>query len=257
MTLITTTSPLRDKIGALTPDEVVKFLNLLIYGEPGVGKTLFASTAEDALDTSPSLLIDCEGGTTTLRGRNIDVVTIRSIKELEKLHKELRESINPETGDFYYKTVSLDTLSELQKLDMRTIMERVVNEHPERDIEVPAQREWGMASDHVRQIVRKFRDLPCNTIFTCHAAIDVDKNTNAKSYAPNLPGKLKQDIPGFIDIVGFMSTAMQGEELVRQIQFAKTPRVSAKDRTNALGALVLNPTIPLLWDMIHTPKESI
>src|SRR6188472_1547478 len=98
-------------------------MNLLIYGEPGVGKTRLAGSAADHEDTAPVLILDVEGGVTSLRHRNdIDVIQVRDIDTIVKVHDELHK----EKGGGY-RTVVIDSLSELQKLDMRTVMQEEYN----------------------------------------------------------------------------------------------------------------------------------
>lgn len=232
--------------------EMVSYLNFLVYGDPGAGKTHLLGTAQDHVDTSPMLLIDVEGGTTTLRKRkDLDVISVRSIKDIEDAYKELYASIDVENNSMYYKTIGVDTLTEMQKLDMRDIMREVIQRRPDLDPDVPSMREWGKSAEHIRKIVRGFRDLPCNTIFTAHAAADVDNQTNVKTFYPQLPGKLKAEIPGFLDVVGYLTAVHEGDTITRQIQFAKTQRVMAKDRTNALGDVMQAPTIPMMWEAIN------
>lgn len=242
---------LREKLGVSTPAESIPFLNLMIYGEPGAGKTFLAGTAQDHEDTSPVLVVDVEGGTTTLRNRpDIDVKQVRRIKDLEQLYND----IAADTSD-YYKTIVIDSLTELQKLDMRDIMKDQYDKRPDTtDIDVPSQREWGKSGEHVRRIVRAFRDLPVNTIITALATIDKDDN-GTNTFYPDLPGKLRIHIPGFMDIVGYLYTAEEKDQLVRRLQVAKTRRVIAKDRTATLGSVIESPTIPLMWEMIH--REEI
>jgi hypothetical protein len=71
-----------------------------------------------------------------------------------------------------------------------------------------------------------------------------------------LPGKLQKEIPGFMDIVAFMQSDVKkiGKEVTeeRSLQFVKTKSVMAKDRTDKLGQLMIDPTVPKLWDLIHS-----
>lgn len=238
---------LQESLGVVSAAQAVGYLNMLVYGEPGAGKTYLAGTAQDHDMTSPVLILDIEGGTTTLRKRaDIDVKHVRSIAELEATYAALKEN-----NEGYYKTVVIDSLSELQKIDMRDIMRELVNRRPDLDPDVPSQREWGKSSEHMRRIVRGFRDLEMNTIMICHVNIQRDES-NVLMFSPMLPGKLQMEVPGFMDIVGYLSTSIENEETVRRIQFAKTRRVIAKDRTDSLGDIVDSPTIPLLWERMHS-----
>jgi phage nucleotide-binding protein len=240
------TNGIRNNLEVSSPDEISPYLSIIVYGPPGVGKTVLAGTAEDSLNTAPVLIADIEGGTRSIRKRkNIDVVRIRSTDELVELHRKLATE-----NDGYYKTCVIDSLTELQKLDMVDIMRELISKRPDLDPDVPSQREWGKSIEHMRRIVRGFRDLPMNTIFTALVIVDKDNNGNI-TYTPSLPGKLKMEISGFVDVVGYMTAIMEDGVSTRRIQFAQTQRVIAKDRTASLGDTVDNPTIPMLWELMH------
>lgn len=245
MSAATAKSSLRDRIGVSAPAEAISYLNLLIYGAPGVGKTHFIGTAQDHEETTPLLILDVEGGTTTLRKRkDLDVKRITSIEMLNEVYEML---VSDTEG--YYKTVALDSLTELQQLDMGDILAKRDETRPDLKGEPPSMREWGKSADHMRKIVRAFRDLPCHTIMTALEKTDKDDNGTIL-IMPSLPGKLAAEVPGFLDIVGYLTTNIEKDETIRQLQTVKTRRVTAKDRTSALDPVTESPSIPLLFERI-------
>jgi phage nucleotide-binding protein len=221
---------------------------MMVYGEPGAGKTYFGGTAAGHPELSPILLVDVEGGALTLRGKNVDVIQARTMKQVQEIQNALVKQTEP-----YYKTVFIDSGTELQKLDMRTVMLEQYNRRPDTtDIYVPSQREWGKSGERMRMIVRSFRDLPCNVIISALLAQDKDERTGTTSYFPSFPGKLRSEMPGFFDIVGLLRAVSEGGEIVRTLQVAKTDRVIAKDRTDSLENLITNPSLPDVWEAIHS-----
>lgn len=241
---VNNTGPLADQV--TSPDKI-EFLNFLIYGEPGVGKTFLCGTAQDHKLTAPILFLDVEGGTVTLRHRkDLDVIQLRSLDQIKKVHEDLRVN-----NDGYYKTVIIDSLSELADLDMREVMRQMLQKRPDRDPDVADKREWGIVRTHMRRIVRAFKDLPMNTIMTALLIKDKDDTTGAVTYYPQLSGKLKAEVPGFFDVVGFMQSTVKGEEVTRTVQFQKSEKVTAKDRTSSFGPILYNPTIPEMIELLH------
>lgn len=201
--------------------------------------------------TSPILLLDVEGGTTTLRHRpDIDVKQVRSIADIVSVHRTLAEE-----NEGYYKTVVIDSLTELQKLDMRDIMREVIVKRPDLDPDVPSMREWGKSSEHMRRIVRGFRDLEMNTIMTALMHVEKDE-VGVVTYYPSMPGKLRAEIPGFLDVVGYLYTVIEDDITTRRVQFSKSRRITAKDRTASLGDFMDNPTIPMMFDAITAETKA-
>lgn len=258
--MATATKPheeLRKALQVAPPSEMLRWINLLVYGDAGAGKTWLTGTADDDPRTRPLLILDVEGGLTTIRHRkDVDVISIRSVPELEAAHKQLYDSIDRDKNEMYYKTVAIDSLPELADLDMRTIMLKAYQANPDKvDKDVPSQREWGKSRAHVRAIVRAFRDLPCNIIMTAQVATLQDEGQPTKFF-PGFAGKLRTEIPGFMDIVGYLYPENEAGVVVRKMQVQGTRRVVAKDRTSALGMIVENPTIPMLWDLINSDQSG-
>lgn len=248
------TVSIREMLQVTPPAESITWINKLVYGEPGAGKTYLLGTAADHPETAPLLFLDIEGGIMTIRDRqDIDVVQVRSMKQLQDIINMIAKQPKP----LYYKTIGVDGITELQKLDMRTVMMEQFNRKPETtDIYVPSQREWGKSGERVRMIVRALRDLECNLIMTALQAEFVDERTGRRLIHPSIPGKLKSEIPGFFDIVGHLKAVHEGGEIIRTLQTVKTESLIAKDRSDSLPPLMKNPSIPEIWDIVHGNSNS-
>lgn len=256
---------LRSDLMISTVDDGDNWINALLYGDVGAGKTHLLGTAADIADTSPVLIFDVEGGLKTLRKfpnkANIRRVPIRSMKEIEDKYNMLYLSIktDPVTKLPYIpgvKTLGLDSLTELTDLDMRTIMKDAFSRNPDKvDPDVPSQREWGKARAHIRTIVRAFRDLPCNVIMTAQVG-SLQEEGQPTKFFPGFAGKLRTEVPGFFDIVAYLYAENEGGTIVRKLQSVGTRRVVAKDRTGALGQVLEDATIPDIWRLINGSGES-
>lgn len=248
---------LSERIGATSPQRA-KHLNGLFYAEPSAGKTYLFGTCElDPDEFLPALAIDIDGGVNdTLSGKFDKVEVSKPIRSMETL-KELYREIAADP--YYYKTIGLDNISELQKLDMNEVMveAKATAQNPDKvDLYVPGQREWGKSGERMRIIIRAFRDLPCHTICLAHIDEKEDKQTKLNRLWPGVPGKLRHELAGFFSVVGYLSVYEAiGEggtkEQFRQIQFQKTRVVQAKDRFGVLpGIWPDNPTLPQIWNKI-------
>ncbi len=225
------------------------------YGEPGVGKTRFAATALDHAELRPVLYLDVDGGIVAVRKRqDLEVVQVRSMDQVRGVYNELYASVdwNAEKPRLPYRTVVIDTGSELAKLDMRVIAKAAHDANPRQHEYVPSQREYLISGERVREVVRAYRDLPCHFIFCCHSG-DGKDNSNATIFFPQFSGKLRHEIAGFLDIVGYMTSDTEKAAFVNYMQVQKTKRVAAKDRTDSLGdnGIITNPTMPDIFDAIQ------
>jgi hypothetical protein len=233
------------------------WINLLVYGEPGVGKTRLAGSSSLVPEMCPVLLLDFEGGTLSLAGdmRDIDVVRPTSPEEIGNVYEVLFDD-NP------YRTVIVDSLSELQKFLMKSLMRDVVRKDPERDADIAGLREWGKNSEQVRTFVRAFRDLPCNVVFTALAEESKDEHSGITKTRPALPGKLKSEVAGYVDIVLYMYSKTftvqdSKERETKTLVLAHgQERQMAKDRTFTLPEVMEAPTMTTINGYRKAQKDA-
>lgn len=256
----TTTSPKPvTRVDKLTPSslaglkiapqrERAQNVNALIYGQSGVGKTQLAGSADAVPEMRPVLFIDVEGGALTLTNSypDAEVVRVTTWTEMQNLYYELGRCEHP------YRTIVLDSLTEIQKFSMMQIMKDLIKKEPDRDPDIPSLREWGKNIEQIRLFVRAFRDLPVNTIFTALEKTDKDPKTGTWYTRPGLPGKAGAEIAAFLDLVlyYYVKNVKKGDEVVRErlLLTGATETQVAKDRSNNLPLVLQNPTMQDIYD---------
>jgi hypothetical protein len=232
--------------------EKERLFNMLVYGMPGVGKTVLAGSVTEIEEMAPVLFVDVEGGTMSIADAYPDTEVVRatSFNQLQGLYAELYK------GRSGYKTIVIDSLSEMQKFSMGTIMKDVVNQDSTRDPEVPSVREWGKNGEQIRRMVRAFRDLPVNTIFTCLLKQDKDPRTGMNMGKPALPGQLANEISGYFDIVTHMYVKIVKGEQQRLLLTTQTDSFVGKDRSRKLPAVIIDPTMRTIMDYINNKENG-
>lgn len=199
-------------------------------------------------EMAPVIFLDIEGGTLSLRNRypEIDKIRISNWSELSAVYNDLRQ--NPGR----YKTVVLDSVTELQQFGMDEIMLRAVKkameEGDERDPDLPGIGEHGKSNERMKKAIRRFRDLPMNTVFTALERIDVDKK-GRKHIKPLLSPKLSDQVTGWLDVVVYYYKKEIDGEIKRVLCTMSTDEITAKDRTDSLPQFVVEPTMSEIYDL--------
>jgi AAA domain len=265
------TDPLPSKPTVLTPDQLGGLkvgspskaapINMLIYGEPKVGKTRLAGSSVLVPGMSPVLDIDFEGGTLSLADDypQVDIWPDPSSerrptwRDVTKLYAALYDK-NP------YKTIILDSLTEIQKFCMGQIMSDVVKKDSTRDPDIASMREWGKMGEQMRRLVRALRDLPCNVIFTALAKESRTDRDGTVKNGPALPGQMRGEMAGYVDIVVFMykKEVREGtERLMKTLLLSQgTERHIAGDRSGKLPSIMEEPTMQDIYNYIHGQREK-
>jgi len=234
----------------ITRPTFAQSLKILVYGSAGSGKTVFAGTANLDERTAPTLFVDFEAGTLSLAGQDIDVDVIRvtHFKQFNDVYAMLSAEDCP------YRCVVVDSITEVQKLNLGGIVAESVRAQPGRDPDRPLIDDWGKSAEQMRKLLRRFRDLPMHVIVTALAQEVKDESDGSVRVKPALPGKLADEIAAMFDFVIYLDVATEkadGEyRHIRRGLTVSTGRYIAKDRSGRLAAVVDDPSVTSILDYV-------
>lgn len=225
-----------------------RYLKALIYGEPGAGKTYLVGTAPKPL------FVDVEGGTMTIRDRDIAVVKVTSWEDLEEVLDNLEAKTK---GWEKYESLCLDSITEVQTLlHEQLLKEGAANSSRSRDPDVMEMQDWGKSLVRMQRVMRRFRDLPMHVFMTSLSEEGLD-NAKQLRVRPALQGRMAMLLPAIMDVVGYLYTETDAEdELHRMLLVQQMGKYIAKDRTGNLGTVIQDPTAEGLIAGLSPKKEE-
>ena len=212
-------------------------IKMLIYGQPGVGKTLFCCTSGEK-----TLLISAEAGLLSIMGTkaDVEVLEITSFDELVMIYQHLKNGTD-------FKTVCIDSISEVAEVVLAKELE--ASRH--------ALKAYGEMATKVISMVRAFRDLPgYDIVFTAKQEKTQD-DSNRLLFGPSTPGsKVSAGLPYYVDLVGAMRIDKDNEGNVNHwLQCRGDGQYIAKDRSGRLDNFE-EPNLKMIKNKILDQKTS-
>ena len=236
-----------------SPDDAIHegFRKLCIYGPPGTGKTILGCTAPEVL-----LYAVEPNGPLSLRNHPdvkknvVKIMEFRSLEQLELLIDKIEEV--PDAFDFF-KTLVIDTFSELQKEDLDGILKKEAAADASRNKYIPTGPDYNQNTERMRMILRKLEKKKKNVVLISHDKEEEDDTTGIIKSRPNLTPKLSGSLAGKMDIIGYLSLSGSGETAKRSLQVHPTRSITAKTRVGPLPPAVDNPT----WDTLFANTTPV
>lgn len=194
----------------ITPSIFTDKMNILIYGDPGSGKTHLAGTAQDVPQMADVHVFNIDGGIMTLANRgDIHATDVRSIDDLEQ---EFFKVVNKDPKYATTKTIVIDNITELLTLALEEITTKEFASRRKKDknysIDEVYLEDYGVSGKRLARILRGFRDLPIHVIYIAHKKDKMRKGTNTlEESKPNLTEKLCTAVMGYMDFVWYLYTA--------------------------------------------------
>lgn len=216
---------------------------MMVYGEGGVGKSTFTSTAEKPL------MLDFENGSKYfgLRGINMDVLNIRTWADVSAFKAELK------AGNLaQYKTIVIDPIGEaMEKLKVAYIQKNINNKKLVNGDGSLAMAGWGEYKAIMKNFVKELRDSGKHIILIGHVTEKEDEGIIVKR--PMIETQISTDLRNIVDILGYMFTATHEGVDKRVICVQDNAKFWAKDRTGTLGKFI-EPDFKMIADKLSTYK---
>ena len=195
---------------------IQKYINCLVYGDSGVGKTVLLGTAPKPL------ILAVEKGILSLSDQDIPMFEIRNRDHLNEAYEWLDCSAEAKKK---YSTICIDSVSEAAEI---LLAEEKANNKDGRAA-------YGTMADLMAITIRSFIALKYHTVFTAKLKKLVDEDSGAISYMPSVPGQmLLNNLPYMFDEVLLMDIGKNGKEEYRYLNTVKGRQYIAKDRSGKL-----------------------
>jgi hypothetical protein len=214
-------------------------VKVLVYGGPGVGKTMLCSTAPNPI------IISAEAGLLSLRDFDIPVIEINNIDDLDEAYNFLATSKDA-AG---FETFCLDSISEIAETCLT--IEKAKNPDP--------RKFYVEMADRVLEKIRMFRDISGRHVyFSAKAAKERDDKLGGMLYQPSMPGRqLGQALPYMFDEVFVLRVEEDNEgRVTRWLQTQPDPQHDAKDRSGRLDRFE-QPNLTDVINKIIAPTQPL
>lgn len=181
------------------PSEVTRRPKILVYGRNKKGKTTFGVSA----GVEKTLVLDPEHGTVEMKSKNPHVWPIETWEDIDDAYNFLRH------GKHNYEWVVVDGLTRISNMSLRYVMRIAEERSLDRQPGMVQQRDYGKSGELMRELLTKFHNLPLGVIYTAQERMieaedseeDVDIETSAAMYVPDLPKGVRGMVNSLVDVI--------------------------------------------------------
>ncbi|QOC56201.1 AAA-ATPase [Gordonia phage Sienna] len=244
-------------------DEDDDYVNLMVYGKPGSGKTVLGGSDDRVLFLAPE-----DDGTISAKrqGSKARKWPIDDWNDLADACEWVEENMEEVQATFDW--IVVDSITFMQKLLMRRILEDAVEENPERNPDVPAMQDWQVYQNRFLRFVQMINSWPINVLWTALVRDEEDEEENP-ILVPDIQGKgyqMAMTVASYMTSFGNLRVEMRkvkkdgafvkdsdGEYVKkphRVIIWQDQGNIQGKDRTNVLAPKTQDVTLKQIRQLI-------
>ena len=194
------------------------FLNLLVYGQAGAGKTSLIRTLPNPI------ILSAESGLLSIADAEMPYIEIDSIETLKEAYSWLTQSDDAKG----FESVALDSISEIGEVCLAG----------EKKTAKDVRQAYGALAETMGEIIRAFRDLPNRHVYFSAKVEKTQDDMGRILYAPSMPGsKVGQSLPYFFDEVMALRVERDAEGVIQRGLMTESDGLwQAKDRSGKLDS---------------------
>lgn len=243
-------------------DESKEWANILFWGREGSGKSTAIARASNLPGTGKILIVNAEGGLkpTALRKRGVDTSRLLIWPKpgqpltrggLERVYRMIHADLMKDPSSWL--ATGWDSASEIYLTILGGVQEKRVKtlqrQGKDPDPDFVDRADYGTMSKMVRDLMRKFRDLPCHFFVTALERKDKDDETKKLVVGPSITPALQQDILGYVDMSIYMKAG--DEQGPFRAMTKNSARYRVKDRFDVLPRIMAEPMADRIIAYLH------
>lgn len=206
-------------------------VKVLVHAPAGYGKTVLCGTLPEPI------ILSAEAGLLSLRpenqvrlfgaSREIPVIVIKSIKDLEEAFKFITESRDAA----HFQSVALDSVTEMGEVALAAMKRQFKD----------GRQAYGEYNERMTACIRAFRDIPNKHVYFAAKQTRMPGETDELTrFGPMMPSKaLQENLPHFFDEVFAMciSPRQADGSTYRYLRTQPDLNFFAKDRSGSLDEI--------------------